>query len=115
MDLKRGNGEREFFCEKLSKDVTENNQPGFWHKVEFGMRPYTTRAALRIGEARTEKEILHLWRQHFGNIVNSEAPANVEKERLLLEETLRTKMKNSKLPWWCVQVQPYEVEDAIKN
>ena len=39
----------------------------------------------------------------------------MEKERLLLEETLRAMMRNSKLPWWSVQVQPQEVERAIKQ
>ena len=46
--------QRKNFCQRLSKDMAEDNQAGFWHKVDFGMRPAATRAALRI-----------VWRLHM--------------------------------------------------
>lgn len=44
----------------MSKDIADGNQTGSWHKVEFGMQPTVARAALRIGDAKTDEEILRV-------------------------------------------------------
>ena len=58
----------------------------------------------QIGEAETEEEILEIWKKHFGEIVNSESPDNVERERLLFEQNLAEEVERIKKPWWFVEL-----------
>lgn len=84
----------------------------FWKKLKTEVQPLKNRQPVWIGEAESVNEILELWNIHFGQVINSEAPDNVDRERLLFEETLKGCMDAMKKPWWFVEIHPLEVERA---
>ena len=103
--------DRDLLYSKLATDLNTNSQSDFWSKVKHGLYPGHSNNTLRVGECTTDVSVLDLWKCHF---INSEPLENVERERLLLEEALQSKMRTERPPWWCVEVHFGEVEKVIK-
>ena len=106
--------DRDLPYSKLATDLNTNSQSDFWSKVKHGLYPGHSNNTLRVGECTTDVSVLDLWKCHFSGIINSEPLENVERERILLEEALQSKMRTERPPWWCVEVHFGEVEKAIK-
>ena len=105
----------ELFCNRLIDDIDENSQELFWKKLKFRVQHTRVKHNGQTGEAETEEEILEIWKKHFGEIINSESADNVERERLLFEQSLAEEVERIEKPWWFVEIHPLEVERACKR
>ena len=108
---------REVFCEKLAEGSSHSNTTNFWRMVRNGIRPtFTTMIGpCKIGEANSDENVLRLWKRHFGAIINSGYSEDLERERVIFQDLLETSERNSKWPWWSVEIRPSEVETAIRH
>ena len=98
----------------MIEDSDGNSQELSW-KLKFGVQHTRVKHNGQIGEAETEEEILEIWKKHFSEIVNSESLDNVERERLLFEQTLAEEVERIKKPCWFVEIHPLEVKRACKR
>ena len=92
----------------------EGDQGNFWKKIGHGMKPEVNRCAARIGESINDHDIMTVWKDHFGSIINGESPDKREKECCLFMDALKKKMSNCKLPWWCLEVHFKEVDKEFQ-
>ena len=77
------------------------------------MKPTKVKTAVKIGDVSNDEEILVQWKDHFGNVVNSQEQESFDCDKLDYENLMKTKLGLSRLPWWCVEIRPSEVEKAF--
>ena len=106
--------ENELFCSSLVDAIDEKDHASFWKKLKYGIQPNRTKHGVRIEKGESEEEIMETWKRHFGQIINSEPPDNVDRERSAFEQTMREYMDKTKEPWWFVDIHPLEVEKAFR-
>ena len=109
--------EREVFCDRLAEESSDRNTANFWRMVRNGIRPTSTtmKGSCKIGEANSDEDVLRLWKRHFGAIINSGSSEDLERDRVIFQDLIETSERNSKWPWWSVEISPSEVESAIRH
>ena len=104
--------ERQKFCDRLGNDIERGDCKTFWQNVKFGQSQYRVSPTKRVRPEESDDEEMNAWKQHFGGIINSEPDSKIEQECKVFEETLQFHLGKLKLPWWVVDVNVWEVEQA---
>ena len=51
----------------------------------------------------------------FSQIINSQSHNSIDRERQIFVTNLKHRIQTSKLPRWCVEIHPKEVEKAFRQ
>ena len=81
----------------------------FWKKVRG--RKYETQPWIQNG--MSDSEMMECLKTQFSQIINSQSHDSIDIERQIFETNLKHRIQTSKLPWWCVEIHPKEVEKAF--
>ena len=100
----------------LADEMCVNDTTNFWRHVKEGIRPASfVRSPQVIGGASSHKAVPSLWKEHFSAIINSESVGNLERDKFLFDESLKSNASPSKWPWWSTEITPLDVEKALSR
>ncbi|XP_062510088.1 uncharacterized protein LOC134186186 [Corticium candelabrum] len=100
--------EQECWWESLATDL-DSDTDTFWKKVRG--RKYETQPCIQNG--MSDSEMMECLRTQFSQIINSQSHDSIDRERQIFETNLKHRIQTSKLPWWCVEIHPKEVEKVF--
>ena len=83
------------FCDWLGNDIDNGDCQSFWRNVKFELRPCNLPPTMRVGEETSEDTIINMWKQHFGDIINSEPMYKIDEERREFEKQCSFVLKES--------------------
>ena len=61
----------------------------------------------------SDSKMMKCLKKQFSQIINSQSHDSIDRERQTFETNLKHQIQTSKLPWWCVEIHPKEVEKAF--
>ncbi|XP_062504975.1 uncharacterized protein LOC134181724 [Corticium candelabrum] len=99
---------QESWWENLATDL-DSDTDTFWKEVRE--RKYETQPFIQNG--MSDSEMMECLKTQFSQIINSQSHDSIDRGRQIFETNLKHRIQTSKLPWWCVEIHPKEVEKAF--
>ena len=63
----------------------------------------------------SDSEMMECLKKQFSQIINSQSHNSIDREHQIFETNLEHQIQTSKLPWWCIEIHPKEVEIAFRQ